>query len=63
MDHTLGVKITDCNRVKPSSLNPCFSGPYSRSIELGEQSKAVQEVLILVLVDHTLGELIVSTFV
>ena len=38
-------------------LNPCFSGTYSRSVE-EFLSKTGAQVLILVLVEHTLGEFI-----
>ena len=36
-------------------LNPCFSGTYSRRAEKASR-KFTQDVLILVLVEHTLGE-------
>ena len=37
-----------------SSLNPCFNGTYSRSFSLASYVY-VQNVLILVLMEHTLG--------
>ena len=39
----------------PTSLNPCFSGTYSRRNDRGETIMNRQGVLILVLVEHTLG--------
>ena len=38
------------------SLNPCFSGTYSRSDNNEINSQPTYRVLILVLVEHTLGE-------
>ena len=39
----------------PVSLNPCFSGTYSRSVAVESYARK-RRVLILVLVEHTLGE-------
>ena len=38
------------------SLNPCFSGTYSRSLGI-VSSDDIAAVLILVLVEHTLGDI------
>ena len=40
-----------------ASLNPCFNGRYSRSANPTATNKEVCEVLILVLMEDTLGEL------
>ena len=54
VDHTLGA--IECRLCEDDTLclNPCFSGPYSRSAN-NVASNNVTTVLILVLVDHTLG--------
>ena len=41
-----------------SSLNPCFSGGWSRSVEDKENTVYNLQVLILVLVEDGLGEFI-----
>ena len=55
MDHTLGVVTILNSSMSVLSLNPCFSGPYSRSRDI-RQTICGRIVLILVLVDHTLGD-------
>ena len=54
VDHTLGGSSQRLHQREKESLNPCFSGPYSRSDENVQMVYALC-VLILVLVDHTLG--------
>ena len=45
-----------------ASLNPCFSGTYSRRQVQGPQD-GLMSVLILVLVEHTLGEILSAEMV
>ena len=55
VEHTLGVlDRANIRRVK-SSLNPCFSGTYSRRGSKSSTGGVDLIVLILVLVEHTLG--------
>ena len=44
-----------CNTYRVISLNPCFSGTYSRRMRSQQGSNKGATVLILVLVEHTLG--------
>ena len=55
VEHTLGDFVLEVIEVLLSSLNPCFSGTYSRSGKGGEDNWGADCVLILVLVEHTLG--------
>ena len=54
MDHTLGVINYESTNIYRKSLNPCFSGPCSRSLSTSTEENVIL-VLILVLVDHALG--------
>ena len=57
VDHALGVDGTQILLLVLTRLNPCFSGPCSRSAIVNKYV-AMFEVLILVLVDHALGDYI-----
>ena len=59
VDHTLGGFILTLRTLMSGSLNPCFSGPYSRRYNSVAEAFA-NPVLILVLVDHTLGGFILT---
>ena len=51
----LGVFKTMPTRKKRTSLNPCFSGGWSRSEDKENRVYNLQSVLILVLVEDGLG--------
>ena len=55
MEHTLGAPRRTYALGFTICLNPCFSGTYSRRDSCKTAAK-VLNVLILVLVEHTLGE-------
>ena len=54
MDHALGVKLSR-DMTKVISLNPCFNGPCSRR-QFVFNCLYLLIVLILVLMDHALGD-------
>ena len=54
MEHTLGGLVGMLLPLFSIGLNPCFSGTYSRRPETIRLQVQVR-VLILVLVEHTLG--------
>ena len=54
MEHTLGGDDIVAELLLRPSLNPCFSGTYSRRQGTATPADTL-EVLILVLVEHTLG--------
>ena len=54
MEHTLGVPQELGAKLENGGLNPCFSGTYSRRANNMLKDDQVA-VLILVLVEHTLG--------
>ena len=54
MEDTLGVKGR-YKYVTTASLNPCFNGRYSRSLEFPGMIEEQYDVLILVLMEDTLG--------
>ena len=55
MEHTLGDEVGWRDKFITIGLNPCFSGTYSRSGSHTDISRTFSPVLILVLVEHTLG--------
>ena len=55
MEDTLGVMQQTCSLSMVSSLNPCSNGRYSRRAQLIEHNTD-KVVLILVLMEDTLGE-------
>ena len=55
MEHTLGEREENVGAAHQKRLNPCFSGTYSRSVALDQVMPQIVDVLILVLVEHTLG--------
>ena len=56
MEHTLGDFTIEMSNPVEARLNPCFSGTYSRSGHTIVHYDFVTIVLILVLVEHTLGD-------
>ena len=55
VDHALGALNKSVFRHQCHCLNPCFSGPCSRSHAVKSPMSFDDNVLILVLVDHALG--------
>ena len=56
MEDTLGENQVARNNYKTSSLNPCFNGRYSRRRKRYQALRQTLIVLILVLMEDTLGE-------
>ena len=56
MEDTLGVSIIDRSNLPITCLNPCFNGRYSRR-KIKSYERNEQFVLILVLMEDTLGDL------
>ena len=52
--------IERCDGSFVDGLNPCFSGGWSRSLEIERAEKVGRAVLILVLVEDGLGGLVSS---
>ena len=61
MEDTLGELITIMKIIHPS-LNPCFNGRYSRSLIITFTLSTITSVLILVLMEDTLGDLIIYDY-
>ena len=57
MEDTLGEKLSLKRVTKMLRLNPCFNGRYSRSTYNYGKKECYREVLILVLMEDTLGVL------
>ena len=55
MEDTLGALNTVMNQTTVRSLNPCFNGRYSRSNADIIETLLTNKVLILVLMEDTLG--------
>ena len=55
MEDTLGVSQQVIDFIGSKSLNPCFNGRYSRSKQWTETYGNEIKVLILVLMEDTLG--------
>ena len=62
MEHTLRVTARPSKISRGKSLNPCFSGTYSQRPKRSTAPPSLQ-VLILVLVEHTLRELKFNNYV
>ena len=59
MEDTLGVFQLQVTSAKTQSLNPCFNGRYSRR-HCKQLKYLIISVLILVLMEDTLGDVIES---
>ena len=58
MEDTLGELVRSLLKSTSKSLNPCFNGRYSRSSGEMTLTDKVIVVLILVLIEDTLGVLV-----